>query len=441
METPQPEAPTAPAIPPPSPVEESAAPGQGGPPPPWREKANTMLSNSSTKLREAATKAGTAVAGAASGTSNRVKSTWESTREGWQANVQPRVSSTLQSTKEGWQTSVQPKMEIAARVAAETGAKIKKGILDTRDRVSFGTISQRVAEATRNSLERSRSFLVRMEILPPEANPRGVFGVALERVVGYHSSPVPVPHIVVACTSFIEKDGMVTEYLFYDEGDPAMITRLMKIFERDDLSDIPAGYSPRDVAQLLLAFFRCLPEPVLTYDLYDEIVAVGGSDVSRLKELISSLPPPNRATLEPVLFLLSKIAKEEELTKMDVMNLANEWAPVLIWKKGTAPSTTAADESVVSEESAKEKASGATTADSSKGTVEEDKGAGATPEEKIKPSEQINGDAAAVIEGPGKAVYDSVDDSKALKAILQAVRSLIENSETIFRPEAEPAME
>eukprot|EP00271_Cylindrocystis_brebissonii_P016045 TRINITY_DN391_c0_g1_i2.p1 TRINITY_DN391_c0_g1~~TRINITY_DN391_c0_g1_i2.p1 ORF type:complete len:483 (-),score=143.67 TRINITY_DN391_c0_g1_i2:1047-2495(-) len=339
-----------------------------GPTPPWKEKAAVLLQQSSVKLRDAASRAGVVVSEAAEVastrakagwaeasevTSTRMKAGWESSREGWQTHVAPRVQATVQgardnwqvnvhprveAAREGWQANVQPRVEAAARAAAtaaaETGARFRKNFIDAKP-----SLSERVAEATRNSLERSRSFLVRMEILPPELNPRGVFGVSLERVVGYHQYPRPVPHIVTVCAEFIEKDGIVAEYLFDNDGNPAMITRLMKNFERDDLAPVPPGYDPRDVAQLLLAYFRCLPVPLLTYALYDDVVALGGSDPQRLREVLQTLPAPNLATLERVILLLTRVAAQVDLIKMDADALANEWAPVLLWRQGTAPST------------------------------------------------------------------------------------------------------
>ena len=82
---------------------------------------------SATKIKEAATIAGTAVVGAAGVTSTKVKATWESTKEGWQTSVQPKVAATWQSTKDGWQTNVKPTVEAAAKAAAATKAPMPVG--------------------------------------------------------------------------------------------------------------------------------------------------------------------------------------------------------------------------------------------------------------------------------------------------------------------------
>lgn len=73
---------------------------------------------------------------------------------------------------------------------------------------------------------------------------------------------------------------------------------------------IPPDTAPLDVAQLLLVYFKCLPEPVLTFRLYSDFAAFGGSDLQHLCRLLRTLPTPNLETLQRVLGLLHKVSLE-----------------------------------------------------------------------------------------------------------------------------------
>jgi len=64
-----------------------------------------------------------------------------------------------------------------------------------------------------------------------------------------------------------------------------------------------------------------LPATLLTENLYDTFVTADKEDGLKLAELIHQLPPQNQAILQHILFTLTKIADETEVTMMNAHNL------------------------------------------------------------------------------------------------------------------------
>ena len=79
------------------------------------------------------------------------------------------------------------------------------------------------------------------------------------------------------------------------------------------------------MAQLLLVYLKCLPEPLLTFSLFRGITAVGGSDIHQLSLLLRSLPTANLKTLHTVLFLLYRVAENADANKVSPALLQRHW--------------------------------------------------------------------------------------------------------------------
>lgn len=82
-------------------------------------------------------------------------------------------------------------------------------------------------------------------------------------------------------------------------------------------ADLPPASHPLDVAQLLLVFFKCLPEPLLPQALRSELPAMAGADFEPLLfARLRQLAPEARATLRTLLFLLHRVAEGAEANKV-----------------------------------------------------------------------------------------------------------------------------
>eukprot|EP01018_Ginkgo_biloba_P021737 Gb_01164 [translate_table: standard] len=129
-----------------------------------------------------------------------------------------------------------------------------------------------------------------------------------------------------------EPPGLNSEWIFKSDGDTQVIQRLVSLYNEDWNASLPEDASPCDVAALLKIYLMTLPEPILTFGLYDEIKGARGSP-RQLREILKRLPNVNYSTIECLTALLLQISQKSILNKMDAHNLAIELAPAMLWQR------------------------------------------------------------------------------------------------------------
>lgn len=93
------------------------------------------------------------------------------------------------------------------------------------------------------------------------------------------------------------------------------------------------------VTGLIKLFFRKLPQPLFTFELYqsfvDAMAAPGGieEEKAQLMALVGRLPKANKAIAAALFSLLAKVAAHSETNLMTPSNIAIVFAPVLLWPK------------------------------------------------------------------------------------------------------------
>lgn len=96
------------------------------------------------------------------------------------------------------------------------------------------------------------------------------------------------------------------------------------------------GVDPYNASDLLKLYFRELPEPLLTYELYNDLISLKGSKESShgyiegLRELLAKLPLPNRTLLQYIVHFLCRITFCAEVNRMSPSNIALVFGPELI---------------------------------------------------------------------------------------------------------------
>ncbi|MCO5590828.1 hypothetical protein L7F22_044803 [Adiantum nelumboides] len=168
---------------------------------------------------------------------------------------------------------------------------------------------------------------------------RRVFGVPLETVVQRQRGSRAVPQIVINCVDYISTSGLNAENIFKSHGNQQVVQNLRYCFEEGKSHwsmVIPNGTSPLDVAALLKRYLQMLPEPLLTYPVYNEIKEARGN-VQQLADLLRTIPYAHYSTLECITLLLFQVSQKSGLNKMDAHSLAFELAPYLLWKQKTGP--------------------------------------------------------------------------------------------------------
>ncbi|CAB4301634.1 unnamed protein product [Prunus armeniaca] len=295
--------------------------------PRWQEKASGFFSTSGVKLKEAGQSAGTFV---------------EEVTKDAKVNVTDMAERVGSMFKSRWALLQQPSTRHAVQerlitAAATTGTLFRKGLSETKDKVSVGKI--KVEEVAKKTAQKSKTILSDIERWQ-----KVFFGVPIEVTVQRQQSSRPIPHILVNCADYLILSGLNTPYLFKGEGDKKVIQQLVSLYNQDSNASLPEGINPIDVAALIKCYLATLPEPLTTFELYNEIKGARSS-IHAMRNMLRRLPTVNYTTLEFITALLLRVSQKSVLNKaghslslsMDTQSLAMEMAPVLIWQKGRTP--------------------------------------------------------------------------------------------------------
>nr|XP_029533641.1 breakpoint cluster region protein-like isoform X1 [Oncorhynchus nerka] len=169
----------------------------------------------------------------------------------------------------------------------------------------------------------------------PSRKQSGVFGVKISVVTKRERSKVPL--IVKQCVEEIERRGMEEVGIYRVSGVATDIQALKAAFDANN-KDVSVMMSEMDVnaiAGTLKLYFRELPEPLFTDDLYPNFAGGIALSDSVAKEscmlhLLLSLPEPNLVTFLFLLDHLKRIADNESVNKMSFHNLATVFGPTLL---------------------------------------------------------------------------------------------------------------
>ncbi|XP_004307789.1 PREDICTED: uncharacterized Rho GTPase-activating protein At5g61530 [Fragaria vesca subsp. vesca] len=292
--------------------------------PRWQEKATDFFSTSGVKIKEAGQTAGTFV---------------EEVTKDAKVNVSDMAGRVGSMFKSRWAILQKPSTRQAVQerlitAAATTGTLFRKGLSETKDKVSVGKI--KVEEVAKKTAQKSKTILSDIERWQKGVASTDVFGVPLEVTVQREQSSRPIPHILVKCADYLVLSGLNTPYLFKGEGDKKVIQQLISMYNQDSNASLPEGLSSIDVAALIKCYLATLPEPLTTIELYNDIRGARSS-TNTMRNVLKRLPTVNYTTLEFITALLMRVSQKLVLNKMDTQSLAMEMAPVIIWQKGRAP--------------------------------------------------------------------------------------------------------
>ncbi|XP_071176710.1 uncharacterized protein [Mytilus edulis] len=188
------------------------------------------------------------------------------------------------------------------------------------------------------------SFLRMFFTTRPARNQLKQTGIVKERVfgcdLGEHllNSGHDVPLVLKSCSEVIEEHGIV-DGIYRLSGITSNIQKLRLAFDEDRVPDLRADIYLQDIhsiSSLLKMYFRELPNPLLTYQLYDKFAeAVRDEDnkLWKIHDVVQQLPPPHYRTLEYLMRHLAKVSTNGSDTGMHSKNLAIVWAPNLLRSK------------------------------------------------------------------------------------------------------------
>ncbi|XP_075300335.1 rho GTPase-activating protein 45 [Opisthocomus hoazin] len=180
------------------------------------------------------------------------------------------------------------------------------------------------------------------------------------------SSSDGIPFIIKKCVSEIEKRALKTKGIYRVNGVKTRVEKLCQAFENGkELVELSQA-SPHDISNVLKLYLRQLPEPIMPFRIYNELMGLAkeslqggeakgksgkggpelvdkGADtdkvvvnlVLKLKELLQELPWENMATLQYLLQHLRRIVEVEQDNKMTSSNLGIVFGPTLMRPRPT----------------------------------------------------------------------------------------------------------
>ncbi|KAJ6091809.1 hypothetical protein N7467_003778 [Penicillium canescens] len=162
-----------------------------------------------------------------------------------------------------------------------------------------------------------------------------LFGTDLEARMEHEKSIIPA--IVTRCIQEVELRGMDMEGIYRKSGAASAIQIIREGFERSpfdyDISD--PDLDIHAVTSTLKQYFRKLPNPLVTYDVYEliidsvEIPSTQGR-IELLQKSLLELPRVHRDVLEFLIFHLRRVVERHEENLMTSQNVAVVFAPTIM---------------------------------------------------------------------------------------------------------------
>ena len=173
-----------------------------------------------------------------------------------------------------------------------------------------------------------------------------LFGVFLDKLMsGNTNTQQRLPPIIERLISTIELVGLYTEGLYRKSGVSSRVQQLKKLLEEEAIATAAATAQPNVVdlqeqpvhvlTAVLKSFLRELPQPLLTYERYDEFLRAADivdskERISSLMALVQELPPHHFDMLERLVFHLTRVALNEKSNRMSTNALAIVFAPCIL---------------------------------------------------------------------------------------------------------------
>eukprot|EP01104_Vermistella_antarctica_P021319 TRINITY_DN956_c0_g1_i1.p1 TRINITY_DN956_c0_g1~~TRINITY_DN956_c0_g1_i1.p1 ORF type:complete len:667 (-),score=93.34 TRINITY_DN956_c0_g1_i1:103-2103(-) len=152
-------------------------------------------------------------------------------------------------------------------------------------------------------------------------------------------SSTSTPIIPEHCIQYLETNAMDFKGIFRLSGSHAEMQQLKAEFEKYKAGGILPdlkGYDTHVVASFLKTWFRDLPDPLLTYELYPSWItasAVTEGDEVRLeciRSVLKQLPLGNRACLNRLIEFLIRVVANHKVNQMNSTNISIVFTPNIL---------------------------------------------------------------------------------------------------------------
>ncbi|KAM0724201.1 hypothetical protein Q7P37_000083 [Cladosporium fusiforme] len=208
----------------------------------------------------------------------------------------------------------------------------------------FGFFGQKNGGLKAGSMKNNSST----NLSAPSNDPSVLFGTDLELRCEFEKRLIPA--IVSRCIEEVEERGMDMEGVYRKSGGSGQVKTIQAGFEKEpnsyDISD--PDLDIHAVTSALKQYFRKLPTPLITYDVYDSLLEAGQlSNISAadgeshatssrekqilaLRSAVNDLPEHHRNCLEYLCQHLRRVMSMQDRNLMTSLNLAVVFAPTIM---------------------------------------------------------------------------------------------------------------
>ncbi|XP_038139394.1 rho GTPase-activating protein 44-like isoform X4 [Cyprinodon tularosa] len=198
----------------------------------------------------------------------------------------------------------------------------------------FQTLIEVQAEYHRKSLELLQSVLPQIKAHQETWVEKPCYGKPLEEHLALSGRDVAFP--IEACVTMLLECGMQEEGLFRIAPSASKLKKLKASLDCGVLDVQEFSTDPHAIAGALKSYLRELPEPLMTFELYNDWIQASNiqDQEKRLQALLGAcekLPSANNNNFKYLIKFLSKLTEYQDVNKMTPGNIAIVLGPNLLW--------------------------------------------------------------------------------------------------------------
>ncbi|XP_038846723.1 rho GTPase-activating protein 1 isoform X2 [Salvelinus namaycush] len=149
-----------------------------------------------------------------------------------------------------------------------------------------------------------------------------------------------VPLVMRDTVAFLMEQGLEIEGIFRRSANVTLVKDVQHRYNSGEEVSFSQMEDVHLAAVILKTFIRELPEPLLTYQFYNDIVNFhnvdSSSQVTAIRNMLAMLPEENYASLKFLIEFLVQVSAQSEINKMNNANLAVVFGPNLLWGQDAA---------------------------------------------------------------------------------------------------------
>ncbi|XP_030150983.1 rho GTPase-activating protein 44 isoform X3 [Lynx canadensis] len=198
----------------------------------------------------------------------------------------------------------------------------------------FQTLIEVQAEYHRKSLTLLQTVLPQIKAQQEAWVEKPSFGKPLEEHLMISGREIAFP--IEACVTMLLECGMQEEGLFRVAPSASKLKKLKAALDCCVVDVQEYSADPHAIAGALKSYLRELPEPLMTFELYDEWIQASNiqEQDKRLQALWNAcekLPKANHNNIRYLIKFLSKLSEYQDVNKMTPSNMAIVLGPNLLW--------------------------------------------------------------------------------------------------------------